>query len=86
MQIVGLKDIDRKDTPLHYIREFHGVAVLESNGSLRELPLAFTVERKPIGQPEVSVRFLNEPDWPLIPLMRTVKDFVIELDKTGGLP
>jgi hypothetical protein len=86
MKVIGLKDLQRKDTPLHYIREFHALAVLETVAGNREAPLAFTIERKPLGPPEVSVRFLDELEWPLVPLIRSVKDLVIGLDQKGGLP
>lgn len=86
MQVIELKDLKRKETPLHYIREFNALAVLETSSGLREAALAFTVERKPIGPPDVSIRFLEEPDWPLLPLIRSVKDIVLGLDKSGGLP
>lgn len=86
MQIIELKDLKRKETPLHYIREFNGLAVLETTNGRKEAPLAFTVERKPVGPPDVSVRFLEEPDWPLLPLIRSIKDLIMGLDKNGGLP
>lgn len=86
MRVVELKDLVKKETPLHYIREFHAVAVLEAAGGPREAPIAFTVERKPIGPPDISLRFLDEPDWPLLPLIRTVKDMIAVLDKSGALP
>jgi hypothetical protein len=86
MQVIELRDLRRKDTPLHYIREFQALAVLETSTGPREAPLAFTVERKPIGPPDISVRFLEEPDWPLLPLIRSVKDLILGLDRNGGLP
>ena len=67
MQVIELKDLTRKETPLHYIREFHAMAALEGSLGHRDVPLAFTIEKKPVGQPEISVRFLGEPDWPLLP-------------------
>jgi hypothetical protein len=86
MRVLELKDLKRKETPLHYIREFHAVAVLETIDGGREAGLAFTIERKPVGRPDVSVRFLEEPDWPLVPLLRSVKDIILEMDRDGRLP
>ncbi len=86
MRIIELKDLRRKETPLHYIREFTGIAVLEREGKVFEKALVFTVERRPSGAPEVSARFVEEPEWPILPLLRSIKDLVTELDKSGGLP
>jgi len=85
MRVVELRNVASKESPLHYMREFNAVAILESAGYKSELPLAFTVERRPVGGPEISVRFIEEPDWPLVPLLRSVKDMVLELDKRGKL-
>lgn len=85
MRVVELRNVASKESPLHYMREFKAVAILESAGYKSELPLAFTVERRPVGGPEISVRFIEEPDWPLVPLLRSVKDMVLELDKKGKL-
>lgn len=67
------------------MREFNATAILESAGMRSELPLSFTVERRPVGGPDISVRFIEEPDWPLVPLLRSVKDMVLDLDKKGKL-
>lgn len=86
MRIVELRNVSPRETPLHYMREYSAVAILESVGNRSELPLSFTVERRAIGGPEISVRFAEEPDWPLVPLLRGVKDFVLDLDRKGKLP
>ena len=86
MQVSELKDLSRKEPPLHYIREFHATATLEGGAGSREVHLAFTIEKKPVGQPEISVRFLEEPDWPLLPLIRSLKEMIMDLDRKGDLP
>jgi hypothetical protein len=85
MRVVELRDVASKESPLHYMREFNATAILESAGMRSELPLSFTVERRPVGGPDISVRFIEEPDWPLVPLLRSVKDMVLDLDKKGKL-
>ncbi len=86
MNLVEIKNLKRKETPLHYIREFHAVAVLETATGLREAPLAFTIEKKPVGPPDISLRFEDEPEWPLLPLILSVKNMICLMDKTGTLP
>ena len=86
MNIVEIKDLRKKETPLHYIREFHAVAVIETASGLREAPLAFTIEKKPVGPPDISLRFEDEPEWPLLPLILTMKEMIGRMDKSGVLP
>ncbi len=86
MKVVELRDLRRKETPLHYIREYSGTAVLERAGVRIEQAIVFTIERRPLGSPEVSARFLEDPEWPLLPLLRGVRDLAVKLDKEGRLP
>lgn len=86
MKVVGLKDMKKKDTPLHYIREWTGVAVLENGGKTAERPFVCSIERRPVGAPDIAARFLEDPEWPLLPLLRSLKELLAELDKNGSLP
>jgi hypothetical protein len=86
MRVVELKDLRKKDTPLHYIREWNGVAVLERGGRTVEKPFVCSIERRPVGAPDITARFLEDPEWPLLPLLRSLKELLAELDKNGSLP
>ena len=86
MRVVELRDIRRKDSPVHYIKELTAVAVVEWNEDLSESEIAITLEHKALGPPEVRVRFLGSVEWPTSTVIPDISDRIVELERTGGLP
>ncbi|MDR0495404.1 MAG: hypothetical protein LBG95_07240 [Treponema sp.] len=86
MKVIAIKDIVRKDVPIYYRLLFTGVAVLELTGDPAEYRIDFSVEIKPTGQKEITVSFLDAPDYPLIPVIRELKKFIETMHDNGTLP
>jgi hypothetical protein len=86
MRILEIKDIVRKDVPIYYRRLFSGIAVLELVKDPADYPIDFSIENKPTGEKEILITFAENPDYPLVPLMRDLKKFIDKLDMSGGLP
>jgi hypothetical protein len=86
MMVVELLNIHRKDIPLHYRREFTGDAVFELMNRRIQTPVEFVLERKPLGATEVRVHILEAIEYPLLPIIRDLKTFIIDLDAKGRLP
>jgi len=86
MKIVTLKDMIRKDVPIYYRKLYTSVAVIELNNSQNEYRIDFSLEIKPTGAKEVNVTFIDAVDYPLIPVIRELKRYIVELDSADGLP
>jgi hypothetical protein len=86
MKIIAVKDIIRKDVPIYYRRHFSGVAVLELLNKSLDRRIDFMIETKPTGAKEISLSLIDPVDYPLTPLIKELKAFVISLDDEGGLP
>jgi hypothetical protein len=86
MKIVQLKNIIRKEVPIYYRRLYSGVVEIELLNKLEERAVDFTIEVKPTGQKSVSVTMSEPVDYPLVPLMKELRQFLINLDDTGQLP
>mgnify|MGYP000930420087 CR=1 FL=1 len=86
MKLIELRNIVRKDIPIYYRRLFTGTAVFTILNAPKEIPVQFTIETSPAGQKEIAVNLLGETDYPLLPLIKTLKDHVGALDREGGLP
>jgi hypothetical protein len=86
MKIVQVKNIERKDVPIYYRRLFSGVAEFELLNKSELRAIDFTIETKPTGAKDIFVTMPDPIDYPLVPLMKELKRFLIELDDTGGLP
>jgi hypothetical protein len=86
MKIVTLKDMIRKDVPIYYRKLYTSVAVIEFNNTPNDYRIDFSIEVKPTGQKEISVNFIDTVDYPLVPVIKELKQYINELDSAGGLP
>ncbi|MDR0313720.1 MAG: hypothetical protein LBI14_08980 [Treponema sp.] len=86
MKIIGIKEIIRKDVPIYYKRFYKGILTLDLMNKAQDSPLEFIIEHKPTGQTEITVTHLDEVDYPVVPLMRELKNFINELDASRKLP
>jgi hypothetical protein len=86
MKIKQIRDIVRKDVPIYYRRLFNGVLEIEVMGKNLERQIDFTIETLPTGMNQVSVTIAEPVDYPLVPLMKELKQFISSLDEGGGLP
>jgi hypothetical protein len=86
MKVVELRDINRRESPVHYIKELTAIAVIEWDEKRGESDISITLEHKPMGPPDVRIHLLDSVDWPSLPVIHAIKDYVIELERTGRLP
>jgi len=86
MKVIELLNITRKDSEIFYKRYFTASVVLELPAKTLEVPLEFTIETSPLSEKIISVSFLQQLDYPLIPILKEVKAFILEKDNDGKLP
>ena len=86
MKITGIKNIVRKDVPIYYKRFYKGILVIELVNKAQEIPLEFIIEHKPTGNIDISVTLSEKIDYPLVPLMKELKNYISELDSARKLP
>jgi hypothetical protein len=86
MKIISIKDMIRKDVPIYYRKLYTGVAVIEMNDKQIDYRIDFSIEYKPTGQKEISITFIDKVDYPLVPVNKELKNYIMELDAADGLP
>jgi len=86
MNVVAIKDIVRKDIPIYYRLLYTGVAAIELSGKEANYRIDFSIEIKPTGKKEIAVTFLDEVDYPLVPVMREMKKAIEFMHSNGELP
>ena len=86
MKVVAVKDIIRKDVPIYYRLLYTGVAVIELAKGTANYRIDFTVEIKPTGLKEISVTFLDNIEYPLIPVIKELKVIIDKMHEDERLP
>ena len=87
MEVLKLQNLLKKDIPLHYRNEYSGDFILQTiSGREDTISADFILERNAIGEIDISLQLKNTPDYPLLPVLNTLKEYIRNLDKTGKLP
>jgi len=86
MKLITIKDMIRKDVPIYYRKLYTGVAVIELSKGPVDYRIDFSLEYKPTGEKEIIISFLDNIDYPLVPVNKELKKYINELDSAGGLP
>ncbi len=85
MKILEIRNLAKKETHLHYRNEYSGSLIYSFSGGEEEADLTFSLERTATGQKHISINFPSSIHYPLIPAIRKVKEYVIELENRGAL-
>ncbi|MEX2442364.1 MAG: hypothetical protein WD492_02080 [Alkalispirochaeta sp.] len=87
MTVARISDITRVPLAIDYRRIYRGTAIISVGD--KELPgckIEFSLEMSPWGKHEVSVRFIDRADYPIVPAIRILKEYITTLDRNGELP
>ncbi|MDA3957031.1 hypothetical protein [Oceanispirochaeta sp.] len=84
MKFLGMDEINKKDTLIYYRNEYTGVAsfslIADKRTSIR---FQSTVEMKPTGERDVFLELLDMIDYPVIPIIKSLKEEIISIDREG---
>lgn len=86
MTILTIDDITRKENFIYYRREFHGNAQLELLGKKHISRIEFTIETAPTGKKDIRITLVDSIDYPLVPIIQNLKQFILDLDNEDKLP
>jgi hypothetical protein len=86
MRILEIKDIIRKDVPIYYRMYYSGIAVMELLKNTVARKIDFSIEVKPTGQKEILITIAEPVDYPLVPIIRELKNYIEKLYVDDKLP
>ena len=85
MTVTSIQNISLRESPIQYRRVYTADAVLAHVGAEEErLSIEFTVEDTAHSGKVVTVHFLDEPDYPLVPAMKAVRTRLESLETEGA--
>jgi hypothetical protein len=87
MKVNLLRHLVKEDGPIHYRRKYNATAELALTAeNTLEVPIAFTLEHSPLGTVEVTVTLKEKLDYPSLPVIKELKDFIQSLESNGEIP
>ena len=85
MVVSKLVDIERKESHIYYMQDFTATMVYSIVGREKKGRIAFSIEHKPTGEMAITVRFIDDVDYPLLPLIIDLKTTIKNLIETNEL-
>jgi len=87
MRLKGLDQVmKKKDVHLFYRNDYTAVAhLVDIDGRSISKKIEFSIEMSPMGKKAVKVEFIEKPDYPVLHLIKSLKDEILELDRRGDL-
>ncbi len=86
MKVIEIQNILKKDMPLHYRNEYTGQVVFQAKHSDKVIKrVEFSLEKIATGEFDVQIQFQDALDYPLIPVIKTLKEHILQMEKEGVL-
>ena len=85
MKVLGLNNIVREEGVIYYRKCFTALCEIELPLRTINTPISFTVEMSPLGEKKIDITFLESIEYPLLPILKILKEMIKKLDYEGKL-
>ena len=86
MKVVELANLKREDVQIFYIRKYAATAVLDLTARTANVDIEFSIEMNSFGNKDFSLSIKSQIDYPLIPIRKTILEYITNLEQEGKLP
>ena len=85
MKVLGLYNIVREEGVIYYRKCFTADVELELPLKTIKSPIYFTIEMSPLGEKDIKIKFLETVEYPLLPILKSLKEIIKQQDYEGKL-
>ena len=86
MKVIELENLQREDVQIFYIRKYAATAVLDLTARTANVDIEFSIEMNSFGSKEFSLSIKSHIDYPLIPIRKSILEYITKLETEGKLP
>lgn len=85
MEVLKLYDVQCEERHIYYRKKYNAIAEISLPLKVTNLPINFVIEVEPMGTKNVELSFDRTIDYPLLPVIKALKTFILEMDKKDQL-
>ncbi len=87
MRLKGLDQVNKNiDGHIFYRNDYTAIArLIGLDGRESAKKIKFSIEMAPTGKKDIKVEFLEKPDFPVLHLLKSIREEIQELDRRGAL-
>ena len=86
MKVMELANLKREDVQIFYIRKYAATDVLDLTARTANVDIEFSIEMNSFGNKDFSLSIKNQIDYPLIPIRKSILEYITKLEMEGQLP
>ncbi len=87
MRVAEIKSISKDEGYIYYINRYKATAVIEYLSKQASFPFSFSVEINPLGGRAYNISELPKSlEYPVLPVKKALKEYIIQMDKNNELP
>ena len=86
MKVMELANLKREDVQIFYIIKYAATAVLDLTARTANVDIEFSIEMNSFGNKDFSLSIKNQIDYPLIPIRKSILEYITKLEMEGKLP
>lgn len=86
MRVIELANLQREDVQIFYIRKYAATAVLDLTARTANVDIEFSIEMNSFGNKDFTLSIKSQIDYPLIPIRKTILEYITKLEQEGKLP
>ena len=86
MKILELLNLEREEGQIFYLRKYTCNALIELPTAKFETPVSFSIETTPLGVRNIDLSYIGNVNYPIIPVKKALKEFILQKDIEGFLP
>lgn len=86
MKLLEINNITKKDSPIYYRNEYsaHSNFILMGAESVI-IPINFSIEMAPTGEKTIDIQVTDKIDYPLVPVLRSLREEIVSMEQKGIL-
>ena len=86
MQLIDIDRLEEIESFIHYRKNYKASAIImAANAQIERYDVKFSIEFKPLGDPDIKVNFETHPHFPVAKLIKKMKDKIQEMNSNGSL-
>ena len=84
MKLISINNVEKKDVPLYYRNEYTANAefLLIGNNQIKT-SISFSIEMIPTGEKNIEISLTESIDYPIVPIIKTLKSEIEKMEKEG---
>lgn len=86
MKVLEFRNLAREEGQIFYLRKYTCDAVMELPTSSLNAKINFSIETTPLGEKNIIIGFDEPLNYPVLPVKKALKDYILMQDKEGHLP